>query len=151
MRGQVGFMGPEDSPKNPSYKDVCSGKTGHVEVYDFDFLGDNSTYEDLCKFFFQFHDPTTMNKQGNDVGTQYASVIFCYNEDQLKIASDVRDRLQRLIDEGHISCYKSSTVSTDIRRASEFFPAHSEHQDYLTKNPKGYCNHRIRFKAWDSL
>jgi methionine-S-sulfoxide reductase len=67
-------MGPEGSKPNPSYKEVCSGSTGHVEVYDFQYSGDEEMYEQLVRFFFQFHDPTTLNAQQNDTGTQYASV-----------------------------------------------------------------------------
>ena len=67
-------MGPEGAKIDPTYKEVCSGETGHVEVYDFQYSGDDEMYKELVKFFFQFHDPTTLNSQGNDKGTQYASV-----------------------------------------------------------------------------
>lgn len=150
-------MGPESCPKNPSYEDVCTGATGHVEVYDFDFAGNEATYEDLVRFFFQFHDPTTLNKQGNDKGTQYASVIYCYDDIQRKIANKVLKELQALIsitgsssDSSVISSagYVGNVVSTDIRMATEFFEAKPEHQDYLSKHPKGYCNHKLRLKEW---
>ena len=75
--GQVGFLGPKTAPTNPSYQDVCTGTTGHVEVYDLEFQGGEAYFEAMVRFFFQFHDPTTMNKQGNDAGTQYASVVGC--------------------------------------------------------------------------
>jgi len=78
-------MGPEGSKSNPTYREVCTGKTGHVEVYDFEFEGDEKTFEDLCKHFYMWHDPTTMNRQGNDRGTQYASAVFCYDETQVRL------------------------------------------------------------------
>lgn len=82
--GAVGFMGPPSSGANPSYRDVCSGTTGHVEVYDCEFDGNEETYEQLVRHFFMFHDPTTLNKQGNDKGTQYASVLYCYDQKQVR-------------------------------------------------------------------
>ena len=147
-KGAVGFMGPESAPANPTYKEVCSGTTGHVEVYDFEYTGGLEYYESLVRFFFQFHDPTTMNRQGNDKGTQYASVVYCYNTEQAAIAAKVRDELQAFIDGGKITCFSEKKVNTDIRNATKFYAAHSEHQDYLTVNPNGYCNHRIRFEKW---
>lgn len=76
-------MGPTTSVANPSYRAVCSGTTGHVEVYDCVFDGNEETYEKLVRHFFMFHDPTTLNKQGNDAGTQYASVLYCYDQKQV--------------------------------------------------------------------
>jgi peptide-methionine (S)-S-oxide reductase len=143
-------MGPADAKANPSYKEVCSGATGHVEVYDLEFSGGEEMFEKLVKFFFQFHDPTTFNKQGNDSGTQYASVIYCYDAKQMDIASRVKDELQQLLNDGKISenVFSGKRVTTSIRKANKFYPAHEEHQEYLTKNPNGYCNHRIRIKEW---
>jgi peptide-methionine (S)-S-oxide reductase len=156
INGNVGFMSPNsDSPKNPSYKEVCTGETGHVEVYKFEFVGDSRTYEQLVKYFFQFHDPTTFNKQGNDKGTQYASAIFCYDELQMSIAKKVIAELQEHMDEQRLppKTYSSVKITTAVRLqkdCSDFFPAHEEHQKYLEANPKGYCNHRIRIKEWPS-
>lgn len=82
--GAVGFMGPTTSKANPSYREVCSGSTGHVEVYDVEFDGKEDTYEQLVRHFFSFHDPTTLNAQGNDRGTQYASVLYCYDDIQVR-------------------------------------------------------------------
>jgi len=156
--GRVGFMGPEHAVENPSYKDVCSGRTGHVEVYEFAYAGDGDdevsrrkAFRDLCMYFYQFHDPTTMNQQGNDTGPQYASVIYCYTDEQVAVAQQVKDELQKNLDGGKINfkvAYTGKTVTTDIRRATKFYPAHSEHQEYLMKNPNGYCNHRMRFMSW---
>ena len=141
-------MGPSDSPENPTYEDVCTGRTGHVEVYDLDFTGGLPAYEDLCKFFFQMHDPTTKNRQGNDAGTQYASVIYCYSEEQFGVANKVIKELQGFIDQDVVTKYAEKRVNSDVRMATRFFEAKAEHQDYLAKHPKGYCNHRIRFQPW---
>ncbi len=84
INGKVGYMGPKHARENPDYDSVCTGKTGHVEVYNFEFMGNTDTYRNLVKHFFMFHDPTTANRQGNDVGTQYASVIFCYGAEQVQ-------------------------------------------------------------------
>jgi peptide-methionine (S)-S-oxide reductase len=121
-----------------------------AQVYDFDFIGGTKAYKDLCQFFFQMHDPTTFNRQGNDAGTQYASVIYCYSKEQFDIANAVRQELQTLVDDGKVSTYSEKTIKTDIRMATLFHEAKSEHQDYLAKNPRGYCNHRIRFQPWPS-
>eukprot|EP01032_Pedospumella_encystans_P028825 gene28825-32555_t len=149
--GQVGFMGPNEAIKDPTYAEVKAGFTSHVEVFEFEFSGGRAYYEALVRFFFQFHDPTTLKRQGNDVGTQYASVIFCYDQAQFDIATKVKEELQQLVTAGKITCFEGKTVTTDIRRATTFYSAHKEHQDYLTVNPSGYCNHRIRFPAWPSL
>lgn len=152
----VGFMGPESAKANPTYREVCSGKTGHVEVLDVewqDIEGKDGaeTYENLIRFFFSFHDPTTFNRQGNDVGTQYASVIFVYDQLQLEIANRVIGELQELVNNKKVPRYQSVRVSTAVRAATTFYPAHEEHQDYLNKNPQGYCNHGWRFKGWPEL
>lgn len=144
----VGFMGPANAPVNPSYTEVCSGTTGHVEVFQIDYTGGPAYFEALTRFFFQFHDPTTPDRQGNDRGTQYASVIYCGSVEQVAIAERVREELQQLVDLKKIKAYKDTAISTLITRCTVFYPAHEEHQDYLSKNPNGYCNHRIRFHVW---
>lgn len=152
ISGQVGFMGPKSAPANPSYEDVCSGQTGHVEVYKFEFSGGEEFYEAVIRYFFTFHDPTTSNRQGNDTGTQYASVIFCYNQAQFDIATRIKNSVQVLLNSGALKgAYQSVRVTTDIRmtdNSSPFYPAHTEHQDYLSKNVNGYCNHKIRIDKW---
>lgn len=142
-------MSPDkNAMKNPSYRQVCSGTSGHVEIL-FVELNDATPalVEEVIKFFFQFHDPTTKNRQGNDVGTQYASHIFVTDSQQNEIADRVVKELQILVDKKDVS-YASETVSTLISDANEFYEAHDEHQDYLMKNPNGYCNHYFRFKSW---
>mmetsp|Transcript_22293 Transcript_22293/g.22465 ORF Transcript_22293/g.22465 Transcript_22293/m.22465 type:complete len:202 (-) Transcript_22293:36-641(-) len=148
ISGQVGFMGPKTAKPNPTYRQVCSGTTGHVEVYDFHFQGDEKTYEELVKHFFSFHDPTTKDRQGNDQGTQYASVIYVYDNIQREIAEKVKNELQGYINNNR-NPYSNNIVTTEVRDATDFFSAHSDHQEYLNKNPRGYCNHRYRFMDWD--
>lgn len=150
---KVGFMSPDPSAmKNPSYRQVCSGTTGHVEVLNVELNEPTpELFEALIQFFFSFHDPTTLNQQGNDVGTQYASVIFCGDSKQKEIANKVKTDLQAAMDSGKISTYQSSQVTTGIVDYADFYPAHDEHQEYLAKNPLGYCNHRYRFRDWPEL
>ena len=148
---KVGFMSPEkDAMKNPSYRQVCSGTTGHVEVLYVELNDPSKHFEPLIRFFYQFHDPTTLNQQGNDVGTQYASQIFVDDEEQRKIAKKVTEDLQALVDANKAK-FSERQVTTGIFDMNEFYPAHEEHQEYLFKNPRGYCNHRYRFKEWPSL
>ncbi len=155
LRTSVGFMGPSGSKANPSYREVCTGKTGHVEVLEAHFadpqgMGRAVVYEKLLRYFFMFHDPTTMNRQGNDVGTQYASVIFVHDSMQQKIAENVKVSLQEHVAAGRIRKDAMTSVKTEIAAATKFYPAHHGHQDYLAKNPGGYCNHYMRFKKWPS-
>jgi len=150
VSGKVGFMGPKTAPANPTYEQVCSGKTGHVEVYNVEYSGGDAFFEALVRYYFSFHDPTTLNRQGNDTGTQYASVIYCYTQSQIDIANKVKNELQALINSGAAKkLYQSVRVSTDVRPVeAPFYPAHDEHQDYLGKNPDGYCNHSARVIPW---
>ncbi|CAE7571675.1 msrA [Symbiodinium microadriaticum] len=147
-------MGPAGAKENPTYVEVCSGSTGHVEVYHVEFGGGESElslekmYEELVRFFFQFHDSTTTNRQEQDVGTQYASCIFVYDDKQREIAERVRSDFQSHLTAGRVGGMAEDQVKTVIFDATVFFPAHEEHQEYLAKNQNGYCNHRIRFPAW---
>lgn len=152
LNGKVGFMGPKDAPANPTYKEVCSGYTGHVEVYDCEYTGGAAYYEKMVRFFFQMHDPTTAGRQGGDTGTQYSSVIYCYEPEQTEIAKKVIAELQALLDKGELSyAYQEKTVTTEVKESTIFYPAHDEHQDYLSVYINGYCNHRVRFQAWPAL
>jgi len=147
---KVGFMSPnKNAVKNPTYQQVCSGLTGHVEVL-FVELNDPTPelFRELIKFFFTFHDPTTANRQGNDVGSQYASYIFTTDSVQKDIAQDTMSELQKFIDTKKINCYASRNLSTRIACAAKFYEAHEEHQEYLNKHPNGYCNHFFRFRSW---
>lgn len=146
-------MSPDpNAMKNPSYRQVCSGSTGHVEVLNVELKDATpELFEELVKFFFMFHDPTTLNRQGNDAGTQYSSVIFCSDEEQKKIANKVKDELQQAVVGKKVKSFIEKTVHTGIVDYTIFYPADEEHQEYLFKNPNGYCNHRYRFRDWPEL
>lgn len=150
---KVGFMNPDpNGMKNPSYRQVCSGSTGHVEVLNVELTEEASktpeVFEELMRFFYTFHDPTTLHRQGNDRGTQYGSVVFCTSVDQTAIAEKVKTELQGHVESRAIKSYEKKKVETAIVDYTTFYPAHDEHQAYLAKNPLGYCNHRFRFKEW---
>lgn len=141
----VGFMG--GSLKRPSYERVCGGDTGHVEVCQIQYQGGDAMFDELLRFFFTFHDPTTQDQQGNDRGSQYASVIFVSDAHQKQVAEGLIRKLQDAMDaKGHK--FQKNRVVTQVREASEFWPAHAAHQRYLEKNPSGYCNHRMYFSTW---
>jgi len=147
----VGFMGPKGAKEDPSYSEVCSGSTGHVEVLAVTFDPEQVTYEDLVRHFFTFHDPTTRNRQGNDVGPQYASVIFVSDDAQREVANKVIAELNERLEAGTVQftgrgAFQNKEVTTHVTAAATFYAAHEEHQRYLEANPNGYCNHGIRFK-----
>ena len=128
----VGYAG--GFTPNPNYEEVCRGKTGHTEVVQVAFDPSLVTYAELLQEFWQAHDPTQGMRQGNDVGTQYRSAIYTYNDDQSRAAADSRDRYQTaLSNAGH------GTITTEIEPATDFFYAEAYHQQYLAKTPGGYC------------
>jgi peptide-methionine (S)-S-oxide reductase len=149
-------MSPDKNAiKDPSYRQVCSGSTGHVEVLNIELTDKAASspdiFENMIKHFFMFHDPTTLNKQGNDSGTQYGSVIFTTDDKQKQIAEKVKEELQGHIDTNNKkikNVYQKSKVETLITDYTTFYVAEKGHQEYLDKNPSGYCNHRYRFKVW---
>jgi peptide-methionine (S)-S-oxide reductase len=121
---------------NPSYREVCSGMTGHTEAVLVVFDPRNISYDALLKVFWENHNPTQGMRQGNDVGTQYRSGVYCFDDEQLRAAKASRDAYQRqLSDAGY------GAVTTKILPASEFYYAEEYHQQYLAKNPNGYCGH----------
>jgi len=132
LSAKVGFSGGQSA--NPTYEAVCSGKTGHAEVAQFTFDPAKVTFEALATFFWRMHDPTTLNKQGNDNGTQYRSVIFYHSDEQKTTALKVKDIVK--------SKWKNPII-TEIVPFTAFYQAQEDHQAYLDKNPGGYCNHRI--------
>lgn len=152
-KAKVGFMAtdPSNPLTNPSYRQVCSGTTGYVEVLYVELHDAAANFEPLVRFFFQFHDPTTPNRQGNDAGPQYGSVIFCDGPDQATVATNVKAELQQLVTAGKINKYEGKTVTTEILAMTPFVEAEEDHQEYLTKNPSGYCNHAFRFTEWPSI
>jgi peptide-methionine (S)-S-oxide reductase len=119
--------------KNPSYKEVCSGNTGHAEVVRIVFDPASISYEELLKAFFMAHDPTTLNRQGADVGTQYRSVIFFHDSEQERLAREVKSALDA-------SGSFPSPIVTEISPAVTFYPAEDYHQEYFANNPnQPYC------------
>ena len=119
---------------NPTYQEVCSGQTGHNEVVRVIFDPAVVTYEDLLKVFWEGHDPTQGMRQGNDVGTQYRSGIYTYSDAQTRAAKSSKDIFaSALADKGY------DEVTTEILSAHEFYYAEDYHQQYLAKNPSGYC------------
>eukprot|EP00560_Eucampia_antarctica_P006118 CAMPEP_0197824964 /NCGR_PEP_ID=MMETSP1437-20131217/2135_1 /TAXON_ID=49252 ORGANISM="Eucampia antarctica, Strain CCMP1452" /NCGR_SAMPLE_ID=MMETSP1437 /ASSEMBLY_ACC=CAM_ASM_001096 /LENGTH=190 /DNA_ID=CAMNT_0043424785 /DNA_START=114 /DNA_END=686 /DNA_ORIENTATION=- len=146
----VGFMSPDPNTAltSPTYNQVCSGETGFVEVLQVELNDAETNFEELIKFFFQFHDPTTEDRQVNDAGTQYASVIFVFDDEQERIVTNIISQLQSDLDKSKKNPYEFDKIATKVWKATEFHPAHEAHQEYLMKNPTGYCNHRFRFKDW---
>ena len=128
----VGYAGGET--KNPTYEEVCSGFTNHTEAVLVVFDPKMVSYEELLKAFWEGHDPTQGMRQGNDSGTQYRSAIYAYGDEHLKKALASKDAFQKALkDKGYPS------ISTEIRQAPEFYYAEDYHQQYLGKNPNGYC------------
>ena len=129
---QVGYAG--GSTPNPTYKEVCSGRTGHNEVVRVVFDPEKTSYEALLKLFWESHDPTQGMRQGNDVGTQYRSGIYFYDEEQERQArASSKAYAARLASAGYPS------ITTEILPAPAFYFAEDYHQQYLEKNPGGYC------------
>ena len=129
----VGYAG--GITPNPTYREVCSGETGHAEVVLVVYDANDVGFDALLKTFWESHDPTQGMRQGNDIGTQYRSAIYCSTQEQFDIAMASRDAYQRrLVDAG------LGEISTDILfPAPPFYYAEDEHQQYLSKNPMGYC------------
>jgi peptide-methionine (S)-S-oxide reductase len=119
---------------NPTYEEVCSGRTGHSEAVRVVFDPSRVSYEQLLRVFWEDHDPTQGMRQGNDVGTQYRSVIFAGSEDQRRAAVESRDTFQRAL-----AASGYGEITTEIVDAGEFYFAEDYHQQYLDKNPNGYC------------
>ncbi|MBD0363482.1 MAG: peptide-methionine (S)-S-oxide reductase MsrA [Coleofasciculus sp. C3-bin4] len=120
--------------QNPTYKEVCSGMTGHNEVVRVVFDPKVISYEALLRVFWESHDPTQGMRQGNDVGTQYRSGIYVYSESQRKLAEASRDAYEKAL-----KAAGYGAIATEIIDAPEFYYAEGYHQQYLAKNPGGYC------------
>lgn len=120
--------------QNPTYEQVCQGTTQHAEVVLIDFDEQQISYSQLLNVFFTTHDPTTLNRQGNDIGTQYRSVIYYFNEEQKQQAEQI---IHDLEDEG-------LNIVTELSSAPTFYPAEEYHQNFFARNPsQGYCNFSI--------
>jgi methionine-S-sulfoxide reductase len=131
----VGYTG--GSLKAPRYEDVKTGRTGHAESIEIQFDPERIGYEEILRFFFRLHDPTTPNRQGNDIGTQYRSAIFVHDDQQREAA----ERVKKEVDG---SGKWTRPITTEIAPATEFWPAEDYHQDYLQKYPNGYTCHYLR-------
>src|SRR5271154_1360740 len=119
---------------NPTYEEVCSGRTGHTEVVLVVFDPKKVSYDRLLKAFWESHNPTQGMRQGNDVGTQYRSAVYTFNDAQRKAADASKAAYQKAL-----SAKGLPTITTEIRPAGEFYFAEDYHQQYLAKNPAGYC------------
>ena len=128
----VGYAG--GFTPNPTYEEVCSGRTGHNEVVLVVFDPARTSYDEMLRVFWENHDPTQGMRQGNDVGTQYRSGIYCFGAAQLDAAEASREMFQKQLEASGFS-----TITTEIREAPTFFYAEDYHQQYLAKNPLGYC------------
>jgi len=128
---KVGYTGGTSATTD--YRSVCSGKTGHAEAVQLNYDTAKTNYADLVTYFFRIHDPTTLNRQGNDAGTQYRSAIFYHTEEQKRIAEEVKEQ---------VKVHFKKPIVTEIVPASTFIVAEDYHQNYLEQNPGGYCNHK---------
>eukprot|EP00923_Selenidium_pygospionis_P025272 GHVN01044511.1.p1 GENE.GHVN01044511.1~~GHVN01044511.1.p1 ORF type:complete len:255 (-),score=71.27 GHVN01044511.1:417-1181(-) len=133
----VGYCGGPSS--EATYKAVCRGNSGHAEAVQIEFHPSKVTYSELITYFFSIHDPTTPNRQGADKGTQYRSAIFCHNEKQEEEAKKVKAAVNPKWD---------NKIVTEVHSANEsvkYYLAEEYHQNYLEKNPTGYCSHRVHY------
>ena len=121
--------------KNPTYQDLCSGQTGHAELVQIVFDKGEDTFKKILKVFWESHDPTQGMRQGNDIGTQYRSCIYVENEKFLHIARSSLKSFQEILNKNNFG----AEITTEICIDKEFFYAEDYHQQYLAKNPDGYC------------
>ena len=128
----VGYMG--GYTPNPTYEEVCSGMTGHTEAVRVIFDSKKISYEELLRVFWESHNPTQGMRQGNDLGTQYRSAVYTHNETQRKLALSSKDIYQLNLSENSFGL-----ITTEISNAENFYYAEDYHQQYLAKNPNGYC------------
>jgi len=138
---RVGYTGGEK--KSPSYEDVSSGKTGHAESIEIRYDPHKTSYREILLTYFRAHDPTSLNRQGNDVGTQYRSAIFVHDDEQKKVAEEVKSVVEK-------SGLWKKPIETQIVSAQTFYPAEDYHQKYLVKNPHGYNDHFLRDMNFDA-
>lgn len=135
-----GYAGGRNS--NPTYQQVCTGRTGHAEVCQIHYNPQTVSFEELLEVFWKTHDPTTLNQQGADKGTQYRSVIFYHDAEQQQLAEKYKKKLNE------VDAYGGRKVVTEISKLPTFYPAEDYHQDYYFKNPnQGYCAAVVRPKV----
>ncbi len=127
--------------KNPSYREICTGTTGHAEVTQITFNPKKVSFEELLEIFWNTHDPTTLNRQGADQGTQYRSVVFYHNDNQKKLADDYKKQLEG-------SRLFKNPIVTEISPIKDFYKAEDYHQNYFALNPnQSYCEYVVRPKV----
>ncbi|KAL8713331.1 MAG: hypothetical protein Q9220_002530 [cf. Caloplaca sp. 1 TL-2023] len=126
---RVGYIGGDTN--SPSYRAVCTGRTGHAEALQMTFDPSRVSYTTLLEFFYKMHDPTTKDRQGGDTGTQYRSAVFYHSSEQEQMAKEVTEKAQQ-------QWWKERKISTEILEAGEWWDAEAYHQLYLHKNPGGY-------------
>lgn len=138
---RVGYANGKADITNPNYKQVCTGQTDFAEAILVAYEPANVSYEQLVDFFFRIHDPTTVNSQGPDVGTQYRSGVYTTDEDQLRIANAVKNKFQQ-------EWYPTKQIATTVEPLRAFFDGETYHQEYLFKNTDGYAcpTHFVREK-----
>ena len=128
----VGYSGGKTD--NPTYEEVCSGQTGHAEVVRVILEKKKFSWDELFQIFWESHDPTQLNRQGNDIGTQYRSAIFVKNEKELQLAINSKEKFQEIL-----NLHNYGLIQTEIKIIKTFYYAEEYHQKYLYKNPNGYC------------
>ena len=139
VKAESGYAG--GNVPNPSYEDVCTDETGHAEVVQITFDPNLISYREILQVFFSIHDPTTLNRQGADAGTQYRSVIFCHDDSQKKIAEEVMREIEK-------TKIWSKPVVTQLAPLEIFYKAEAYHQNYFNNNPgQGYCQMVIEPKV----
>jgi peptide-methionine (S)-S-oxide reductase len=138
----VGYAG--GTTPHPTYREVCTGRTGHAEVAGLVYDPETTDYEALLAPFWENHDPTQGMRQGNDVGTQYRSILLVADDEQRRVAEASRARYQE-----QLSAAGFRTITTEIAPLGELYWAEREHQQYLAKHPAGYCNHGFCQVAYD--
>jgi peptide-methionine (S)-S-oxide reductase len=139
LSSKSGYSG--GSVKNPSYKEVCNGTTGHAEVIQVTYDKTKVSFDELLEVFWKTHDPTTLNRQGNDYGTQYRSVIFYHNDEQKKLAEKYKEEINK-------SGAYPGPVITEITSFTNFYPAEDYHQNYYNENgSESYCKYVIQPKV----
>ena len=138
IKVESGFSGGH--VKNPSYREVCNGTTGHAEVIHITFDSTKVPFSEILKVFFTMHDPTTLNQQGNDIGTQYRSAIFYHNESQKNVS-------EKIIAELNAAKAYPTQIVTEVSKFDVFYKAEDYHQDYYNQNKtQGYCQYVIQPK-----
>ncbi|MFB6284878.1 MAG: peptide-methionine (S)-S-oxide reductase MsrA [Halobacteria archaeon] len=131
-----GYTGGEEA--NPTYREVCSGSTGHAEAVEVEFDPCTVSYRDLLEVFFSVHNPTTLNREGPDVGSQYRSAVYYHDEEQKEVVDSYVEELSR---------ETGDEIVTEIEPAGRFYEAEEHHQDYFEKNPdSGYCRVNVKPK-----